>query len=313
MRAALVVAALLAVSCSHTPTSMALGHHSGASSGPYSVEVTDRAGRSMPTWWHRGRTYVMGQKGERYRVRVRNNSWRRIEAVISIDGRDAIDGKRADWRKPGYVIEARDELVVDGFRVSMSSVATFRFSSVRDSYAARMGDARDVGVIGVAIFEERPRPVHRVRPWRQPTRDYSREERYRGDDRDEGEASAQAPRAEAKAGAPAEAPAGAAGARSSPDRALRRHMPADRPGLGTSFGERRDAPAVHVDFVRANAHNPSRVLALRYDDANGLVGLGIDVWRRHEPPRHEQWRRYSARPFSNESREFSAPPPGWRP
>jgi hypothetical protein len=36
----------------------------------------------------------------------------------------------------------------------MSQVAAFRFGSVRDSYAARKGDAQNVGVIGVAFFAE---------------------------------------------------------------------------------------------------------------------------------------------------------------
>ncbi len=34
-------------------------------------------------------------------------------------------------------------------------MATFRFGSVGDSYAAQQGDARNVGVIGVALFAER--------------------------------------------------------------------------------------------------------------------------------------------------------------
>ena len=38
----------------------------------------------------------------------------------------------------------------------MDTVAAFRFGSVRGSYAAqKTGDSRNVGVIGVAIFNER--------------------------------------------------------------------------------------------------------------------------------------------------------------
>jgi hypothetical protein len=52
---------------------------------------------------------------------------------------------------------------IDGFRQSVDTVAAFRFGSVRGSYAAqKTGDARNVGVIGVAIFNERgTNPV----PW----------------------------------------------------------------------------------------------------------------------------------------------------
>jgi hypothetical protein len=46
-------------------------------------------------------------------------------------------------------------LEIDGFRRSEASVAAFRFGRVKDSYAARMGASRNVGVIGVAFFGER--------------------------------------------------------------------------------------------------------------------------------------------------------------
>ncbi len=37
----------------------------------------------------------------------------------------------------------------------MDEVAAFRFGSVKNSYAGKKGDDRNVGVIGVAVFEER--------------------------------------------------------------------------------------------------------------------------------------------------------------
>jgi hypothetical protein len=46
-------------------------------------------------------------------------------------------------------------LEIDGFRQSDDQVAAFRFSKVRDSYAAQRGEARNVGVIGIAFFAER--------------------------------------------------------------------------------------------------------------------------------------------------------------
>jgi hypothetical protein len=46
-------------------------------------------------------------------------------------------------------------LEIDGFRQSHDAVAAFRFARVADSYAAQTGDARNVGVIGIAFFSER--------------------------------------------------------------------------------------------------------------------------------------------------------------
>ena len=85
----------------------------------------------------------------------------------------------------------------------------------------------------------------------------------------------------------------------------------DRPGLGTRFGERRHAPATEVVFKRARSWRPNRVLSLRYNNARGLLAMGIDVYRRHRH-RSDTWRRKSARPFADVPRAFAAPPPGWR-
>jgi hypothetical protein len=76
--------------------------------------------------------------------------------VLSVDGLDVLDGKAASFAKRGYLIDPRGEVEVDGFRQSTETVAAFRFGSVRGSYAAlKTGDSRNVGVIGVAIFNER--------------------------------------------------------------------------------------------------------------------------------------------------------------
>ena len=59
------------------------------------------------TYEYGGGTYVLGELGARYTLRVANHSGRRVEAVVSVDGRDAIDGRPADFRgKRGYLIPA---------------------------------------------------------------------------------------------------------------------------------------------------------------------------------------------------------------
>ncbi len=51
--------------------------------------------------------------------------------------------------------DPRAEIEIDGFRQNMDEVAAFRFGSVRGSYAGqKTGDTRNVGVIGVALFNE---------------------------------------------------------------------------------------------------------------------------------------------------------------
>ncbi len=143
-----------------TPATTPAREESASRSGGWSFDLVDDAGRPLPAFLHLGRTYVLGAAGQRYRVRVRNESGRRAEVVVSVDGRDVVDGGPSSLEKHGYVVDAHGETVIDGFRLSESSVAAFRFGTVARSYAALEGDARDVGVIGVAVFpERRPRPL----------------------------------------------------------------------------------------------------------------------------------------------------------
>ncbi len=87
-----------------------------------------------------------------------------------------IDGRRASLTKRGYVLAPYGRVLIRGFRTSRLAVAAFRFGSVANSYAARTGDARNVGVVGVAVFSELPRPAYsletlrrlRARPFAQP-------------------------------------------------------------------------------------------------------------------------------------------------
>ncbi len=256
--------------------------HESARLGPYSLEVIDESGRQLPTFHHRGRTYILGKQGARYLLRIRNQTGGRIEVVASVDGRDVIDGKPASISKPGYLVQPWGEVVIDGFRLSHESVAAFRFSSVEDSYAARMGNARDVGVIGAAVFTEVAPPPHPV---------YEPPEPSRGEDRD----SAAAPSSRA-------APA--------PDKGLAGTAEAERkqrPGLGTAFGERHESRVVEVAFDRASS-TPAALLSVRYDDRPGLLALGIDVDGSRASSR-DRWLRETAEPFRND--RFSEPPPGW--
>ncbi|WP_437853624.1 hypothetical protein [Sorangium sp. So ce363] len=102
------------------------------------------------------KSHVIGEAGQRYSIVLRNLTPTRIECVVSVDGLDVMDGQAATFSKRGYLIDPHGELEIDGFRQSVDTVAAFRFGSVRGSYAnQKHGDTRNVGVIGVALFNER--------------------------------------------------------------------------------------------------------------------------------------------------------------
>lgn len=125
--------------------------------GGVSISIVDDSGRSLPAYHLGERTLVVGSAGQRYALKVENHTGQRFELVASIDGLDVVDGRSADLEKRGYVVSPHSTLHIDGFRRSMSEVAAFRFGAVKDSYAAQTSEygAKNVGVIGVALFAER--------------------------------------------------------------------------------------------------------------------------------------------------------------
>jgi hypothetical protein len=123
--------------------------------GGIAITLTDEAGNPLPGFEAPGRAYVVGRAGQRYDIRITNHTDGRYEVVASVDGLDVIDGRPGSTGKRGYIVQPRGTLTIDGFRTSDDSVAAFRFGAVRDSYAARTGDDRNVGVIGFAFFAER--------------------------------------------------------------------------------------------------------------------------------------------------------------
>ena len=123
--------------------------------GSIGIALVGDGGELLPGVAAMGRNLVVGADGARYRIVIRNATSARFEVVTSVDGLDVIDGKPASPARRGYLVEPRDELVIDGFRQSEAAVAAFRFGRVAASYAARTGGDASVGVIGVAIFAER--------------------------------------------------------------------------------------------------------------------------------------------------------------
>jgi len=126
-----------------------------AAQGAVSVRLLDENGAPLPSASFGGQDYVAGSDGQRYVIQIENHTNRRFEAVATVDGLDVVDGKDGSMSKRGYLIDPWSTLQIDGFRRSQAAVAAFRFGAVKDSYAARKGNDRNVGVIGVAFFHER--------------------------------------------------------------------------------------------------------------------------------------------------------------
>jgi hypothetical protein len=236
------------------------------------VTVVDRdTGSVLPTHRHDGKLYVAGVPGHRYSVRLYNHTAARVLTVLSVDGVNAITGQTANPGQSGYVLDAWQTTEVEGWRKNMAEIAQFNFTALDNSYAARTGRPDNVGVIGVAVFSEKP-PV-----WRERDDKISMRE-AQAQPRSADSAAAAPPAAPAAAGAPSQAAksanAPASEARSYSDTMARRPTPKPEESLGTGHGARESSYASYTTFERASS-SPDEVDSIWYDSYKNLVARGV--------------------------------------
>ncbi len=120
------------------------------------IDIIDaHSGRTLPVYYDNGRYYVAGVPGREYSIRLRNRSHSDLLAVVSVDGVNVVTGETASVDQGGYILGTRQRFDIKGWRKSLQQVASFYFSNLDDSYAARTGRPDHVGVIGVALFKRK--------------------------------------------------------------------------------------------------------------------------------------------------------------
>ena len=127
------------------------------------VSLVGEGGGVLPGAEIAGEVYAIGGIGQRYMIAIENHTTDRYEVLASVDGLDVLDGDDASFSKRGYVVDPYTSFVIEGWRTGDETVAAFRFSELGESYAARTGRPRNVGVVGVAFFQEnRPIDTHEL-------------------------------------------------------------------------------------------------------------------------------------------------------
>ena len=213
-------------------------------SGPVLLTLLDRdTGALLPQYAHDGQRWTPGERGHRYSVRLRNASPQRVLVVLSVDGINAISGEQATPDQTGYVLNPWQTTDIAGWRKSNDEVAQFVFSSPRDSYAERTGRGDNLGVVGIAVFNETNAVRWEHRPATSPRR-------------------------------AAPAPAASQDASRSESRVMAESAPAPVQRLGTGHGEREASSVRDTAFERATSA-PAQVSQVRYDSARNLRARGI--------------------------------------
>jgi hypothetical protein len=124
-----------------------------------SIKIEAAEGSPFRIGTQYGRTYVGGEIGQRYKLVVANSSYKRVAVVVTVDGKNVLDGKPGDPAGQAMIIGSNQTYAFDGWRTSMEEVAAFRLVDAGESYAAKTGDGSNVGVVGVAVFEEHRAPL----------------------------------------------------------------------------------------------------------------------------------------------------------
>jgi hypothetical protein len=277
MKSTWVAAALVGI----TLKAQALG-------GLADVEVLDRdTGCLLPTYRHHGEYWVAGRPGGRYSIVIHNRRGERLLAVTAVDGVNVISGETGAWGQTGYVFDPGQRYEIAGWRKSQSEVADFNFTALSDSYAARTGRPDNVGVIGVALFLEKPLPPA-------PSTNLSRQIDAQ---------SAQSRSNIVTPAAPIAAPPSGAESSRSAAVPLAGAVPAyPSAKLGTGHGTLEASFVTQVPFNRLSS-SPNEVIRIRYDSFDNLVAMGV-VERRPAP-----WP--SPNPFPDSGHQQYVPdPPG---
>lgn len=239
--------------------------------GGVELQVVDReSGAVLEKYARGGRTFVAGEAGARYALRVSNRSGGRVLVVLTVDGVNIVSGETGAWNQVGYVLDPYQTYDLNGWRKSDSQIAAFEFTGLPNSYAARTGRPANVGVIGMAVFAEKARPVEPEQP---PVSSLQRDSAGRM-------AAAPAAAPEARAGAANEA----ADASNSAGAAARMPQAPQSPAmkLGTGHGAREWSSSRRVAFERAST-NPYMVVSVEYDSYDNLVASGVIPVRRASP------------------------------
>lgn len=238
-------------------------------------------GRSLEEYHARGKSYVEAIAGAEYQVRIRNPLPYRVAVALSVDGLNSIDARRTSaWNASKWVIEPYGTIHIGGWQMSSERARRFYFTSERDSYAAKLGQISNLGLISAVFFREvRPIPI----PVTPPPRPYPRNE-------EDGRRRSEAP-------APSAGTLGAAKERSD---SITRKPDDEYAATGIGRSVRNDVRWVNMDLDS----RPAAEVTLRYEYYPTLVRLGIRP-RQYDRP-DSLHRREGATGF--EDRRFSPEP-----
>ena len=274
----------------------------------YEVDVLVN-GRPIRQFHHNGNTFVEGRKNSEFELRFTNNTWSRIEVVPSVDGLSVMDGQECGIHSDGYLVPAKQSIVIPGWRLNDNNVAKFVFQGKNRSYSSKSGHGVDnVGVIGFMVFGEMvktyhvpyinltPNPYPLPNPYPYPPTppitiwNNDRTDSIFRSTSDTVKLSSSNTTSSNMASN------------------FNVEQQSETHNLGVGFGDQTGHNVQMVEFTRANEYVPDQIMVVYYDDRRGLESRGIRVVNTRK-------KTVSGLPnaFPTYSQTGCAPPPGWKP
>lgn len=236
----------------------------------FSVEVIID-GRPAMEYAASGRRYIEALENAEYELRIHNPTGSRVAVALAVDGLNSIDARHTSaWDAHKWVIEPYGTIFVRGWQMSSESARRFYFTTERDSYAAKLGQASNLGLISAVFFRER-RPITIL-----PVTPGSR----RGEDKEKDERSGW-PSSGTSDTTPQNAPSSAPSTRGEANRdsAKQRsaspsyYPPPDDESAATGIGR---SVSNGVQWIKMDLDpRPAGEVTIRYEYRSALVRLGI--------------------------------------
>ena len=226
----------------------------------FSVEVLVD-GRPLTEYAARGRRYVEALENAEYELRIHNPTGARVAVALAVDGLNSIDARHTSaWDAHKWVIEPYGTIHVRGWQMSSENARRFYFTTERDSYAAKLGQASNLGLITAVFFSER-RPVTIMATPSERRPPYKEEDRM------------SYPRAAPEPGTAGESSRSEGRRDADKQRSVQSYPPPDDESAATGIGRsmRNDVQWIKMDLDS----RPAGEIAIRYEYRAALVRLGI--------------------------------------
>ena len=107
----------------------------------------------------------------------------RVAVALSVDGLNSIDAKHTTaWNASKWVVGPYQTIRIGGWQMSSERARRFYFTTERDSYAAKLGQTANLGLISAVFFREQTPVVVSITPPRPDPRYRDEQMREEGED-----------------------------------------------------------------------------------------------------------------------------------